>query len=160
MKHKKLSILIAVIIFILLTFRCSETFTIVQIEDLPEDTAFLCLIADNHGKLLPMNWSLEKVFRFSMHPDKCIVSLYDNHGVPHIAEVDWIDTDRIGILRKTKTGTWHVAWFDRPKSSRLRTSRLFRHFAWHGSWSECDFKEDIPPKTLRELGFDYALKEL
>jgi hypothetical protein len=122
------------------------------ISGIPPDTTRLCVVADKPGGPEVMLWSLNKVFPFTMHPDKCVVSLVDREQSTHQARVRWVNSGRIGVLRRTKSGKWFLAWFDPPKSNLKGRSLLFGGGTWLADIGDADEEQPVPDEKVRAMG--------
>ena len=129
----------------------------IVIRGLPADTKFVCLIADRPGGPVVMLWSLSKVFPFTMHPDACTVSDISGGGTTRRAALRWINSKRVGVLRKAETGTWFVALYNGPKTELGNRSLLFGQGSWAGDWPDADNVQQWSGAELRPLGFEYSL---
>ena len=154
---------IALVLIVLALTYCGCRFfhpydeVVTHIEGIPSDTTFVCLVADSkHGPNV-MEWSLAKVFPFSMHPDRCTVSsLYTGETARH-AKVLWIDSKRIGVLHRTTEGKWKIAWFQPPRAEVRHRSFLFGGGSVMLDVSSADANEPMTVEQLRLLGMDYSL---
>jgi hypothetical protein len=131
----------------------------VSVSDVPPGTKFLCLVADTPQGAVAMPWLLRKAGPFTMHPDRCVVSYFYNEDKPHFrAEVQWISSSRVGVLRRTKEDKWFVAWFDEPKSHLQNRSLLLGGGEWAVSLNEADKVQPLTQEQLRALGMASSLK--
>ena len=130
---------------------------VTQIEGIPPDSTFVCLVASSENGMKAMEWSLAKVVPFSMHPDGCTVSSLFKGETTHHAKVRWIDSRKIGVLRKTAEGDWKIAWFGTPKTEPRHRSFLFGRGSVTLDVSKADNNEPMTIDQLRLLGMDYSL---
>ncbi len=85
----------------------------VSVNGVPTDTRYLCLVAERSHRPVVMYWSLRMIFPFTMHPDTCSLSfLYESETAPRPlrARVRWVTSERVGVLLKSKSGKWGIAW--------------------------------------------------
>ncbi|MDB4265419.1 hypothetical protein N9891_01575 [bacterium] len=129
----------------------------IKIEGIPPDTTFVCLVADSENRSKTMEWSLAKVLPFSMHPDNCIVSSLDSGETTLRAKVRWIDSKRVGVLRKTTKGEWNIAWFGVARSEPRHRSFLFGGGSVTLDVSRAVSHESMTVAQLRSFGMDYSL---
>lgn len=131
----------------------------IEVRDVPADTVFVCLVADRSGRPDLMHWSLEKVFPFTMHPDKCIVSERLGSEVgPLRASVRWVSSERVGVLLKATSGRWRIAWFSAADSRVQDRSLVFGGGSWRASLRDAVSEQQFDEGALRAVGLDYALK--
>jgi hypothetical protein len=128
-----------------------------EIEGIPSDTVFVCLVADSEDGLKALPWSLAKVIPFSMHPDNCTVSSTGQGESKHRAKVRWINANRIGVLRKTAAGEWRVAWFEMAKAKPKHRSFLLGGGLTTLDVSQADGNESMTVEQLHSLGMDKSL---
>jgi hypothetical protein len=120
-----------------------------RVTDIPEDTVFVCIIADTDRGLVAMRRPSTLFTMQFHHPDRDWVQAEYPHEI-HIA-VLWIDGKRIGVLRRTKDGSWQVAWFDAAKHPIQRRNR-------NVSLKDADDVQPVSVEQLRAMGFDKALR--
>jgi hypothetical protein len=124
-----------------------------DIQGIPPNTGFVCLLADTDNGPQAMDWSLAKVFPFSMHPDGCTVSLLLDGKTSHRANVRWISSERVGVLRRTANRKWIVSWFRPPKSQPKNRSLLFGGGTVTIDLADADNDQQMAADQLRALGW-------
>ena len=128
------------------------------ITDIPAGTTFVCLVADTKEGTVVMPLSAQKVFPFTVHPDKGASRKPDSVS-PEWGPVRWVANRRVGVLLRSESGVWRVKWFDSARSELQDRSLLFGGGWWRASLRDAAEEEVIDKAQLRALGFDYALKE-
>lgn len=132
---------------------------VVEVRDVPADTAFVCLVADWPGGPVLMPWSLAKVFPFTMHPDECTVSYrWGGEAGPHRGAVRWASGGRVGVLLGGGPGRWRVAWYEDAAARVRGGSWVFGGGSWRPSLLEAAGEQPLDEAALRGLGLDYALR--
>jgi hypothetical protein len=122
--------------------------TRVNVHDVPKETNYACMIADTKEGLKVMQPSR------SSRPNKALVPMAQQ-STTYMDEVDWIESDRIGLLQQRDNGQWRVewriAWFDLPKGNKNGASLDIKYQ---------DAKEEQPvtAEQLRAMGFVDALR--
>lgn len=129
----------------------------VTIAGLPADTSFWCIVAGTEPSPAVMYFYVRKIDAVAMHPNTCSLSIWLPESRPIVIRerIRWIDTNRVGILRRTTAGDWFVTWFDARRSEVVgRTPIIGR-----GSWS-ADLREtvatSIAPDAVRAMGITRA----
>jgi hypothetical protein len=133
----------------------------VRLGGIPAGTTFLCLVADRPGRPVPMHWWLTKLFPFTMHPDhsgKSTSIRYADDPARFRADVEWVRSARVGVLRRTK-GRWFIAWFGPPKGEVRGRSFLFGGGAWEADLRDADEEGPVSEASLRALGMSYSLRD-
>ena len=128
-----------------------------DIRGIPPNTDFVCLVAETDDGPQAMEWSLAKVFPFSMHPDDCTVSSLLVGESNHHANVRWIFSERIGVLCRTNDREWIVSWFAPPKGQPRDRSFLFGGGSVTIDLSNADTTQAMTADQLRALGMNYSL---
>jgi hypothetical protein len=102
-----------------------------------------------------MDWSLRKVFSFTMSPGHCVVSApFPDETDAVQRKVNWVSGKRVGVIVQGEDRSWRVAWFSPPKSKRRGDVPLLV-----GGSSECDLNsadvvEALSEEQLKRLGLN------
>lgn len=131
----------------------------IEVGDIPDDTTFMCLIADRPGGPALMPWSLQKVGPFTMHPDQCTCSYrWSGEAGPFRGSVRWLTGSRVGVLLGDKSGGWRIAWYEGEIASVRGGSLVFGRGSWKPSLRDAVSEQRLDEVALRALGLDYALR--
>jgi hypothetical protein len=135
-----------------------------DIHSLPLNTSFVCLVATTDAGPTVVNWTHTNMLggRAAMHPDSCSISSvkwYTKWKLSHefSAPVQWIYSQRIGILIKTADGQWNVSWFGKDKTELKGHSLLFGRGSVAFDVSNADETEPMSTAQLEKLGMKYSL---
>jgi hypothetical protein len=116
----------------------------VEIRNVPDTTAFVCLVADRGDEQKVMDWTLGKVHR--MRPEKCVMSWpADDEHSSFRRSVVWEHAARIGVITKDKKKGWQVAWFEGKKADRTGN-------VWQGDLRAADKVDPVASDTIKRLG--------
>ena len=155
--------LVLIIAVFCITYGCYRFFNpydkvTTNIQGLPVNADFVCMVADTDDGLKAMEWSLAKVLPFSMHPDRSTVSSLVHGKTSHHANVRWIFSKRVGVLHRTADRAWTVSWFDPPASQPEGRSFLFGGGSVTMDLSNTNNQQQMSTEQLRSLGMEHALK--
>jgi hypothetical protein len=129
----------------------------VVIENIPANVDFVCVVADTEGGLRPLDWSLSKLFPFTMHPDSCTVS-FSRGAAENRANVRWRHSQQIGVLCRTVDREWFVAWLEPDEARVKHRSLLFGGGTAMLDVNRAQRKQSLSHDQLRLLGMDYSLE--
>lgn len=129
----------------------------VSIANLPRDTYFACMVAKGNDGIQFMDWfhgAPPPGWPIRSHPVQSSWSYHD-FGVPEAEGlyVDWVWSERYGILVRTKTGKWMVKWFEADAIPILG-----RESFWGGGEILFDFTQGdavlLNDAEVQELGIE------
>jgi hypothetical protein len=102
-----------------------------------------------------MDWSLRKVFPFTMPPSRCVVSGPGPDELDILERrVRWVGGKRFGVILQAEDKSWHIAWFNPAKTPRRGQIPLLIGGSWQCDLNAADTVETLSEEQLRKLGLN------
>lgn len=121
---------------------------------MPRDTRIVCIVAKRSNGLVPMDWYVEKIFKFSMHPAECSRSVYfPDTSAEFKGRVCWISSEETGVAFKNSKGDWTISWFVPPNARPARAKWSVGGGEWIAQIAEADRNETLSKDQVECLGF-------